>query len=93
MNTFDTIRAAINNSREMSGDAQSVFAAIAGMYAADGTGIGWIEEKLYDGFATIYKKEIEDCFPWLKNEPDYYGAFTIAETLREMYYDWESENA
>ena len=92
MNTFDTIRAAINNTREMYDDAHIMFVAVRAIYGEHDGG-DWMIEKLYDGFSTMYKKEIENCFPWLKNEPDYYGAFTIKEALEEMYYDWEEENA
>lgn len=92
MNTFDAIRAAINNTREMYDDVHIMFVAVRAIYGEHDGG-DWMIEKLYDGFSTMYKKEIENCFPWLKNEPDYYGAFTIKEALEEMYYDWEEENA
>ena len=92
MNTLDTIAAAINNTREMYGNANAMFAAVKVLYNGD-VDADWMIEKLYDGFATRYQRKIEDCFPWIKGESDYYGAFTIGEALEEMYYDWEEENA
>lgn len=91
MNTFDTIRFAVNNTREMHDDVNVMFVAIKAI-CREQDGGKWMIERLYDGFATRYKEGIENCFPWIKNEPGYYGCATIEIVLEEMYYDWEEEN-
>lgn len=49
------------------------------------------DERMYHEFASLYRESIESAFPWLTDEGDYMGTFTIMDALEDAYCNYLDE--
>lgn len=92
-NVNETIVCAIDNNKEMYDNSLAMFAALYALEESNATGDfeGILHESMYNTFASEYRNKIEDAFPWLKDESDYFGVFTIMDALEDAYCNYLDE--
>lgn len=92
-NVNDTIVCAIDNDESMYKDSLAMFAALYEIEQSDCTCEfeGTMHERMYAEFASTYRDSIESAFPWLTDEGDYLGTFTIMDALEDAYCNYLDE--
>lgn len=93
MNVNETIVCAIDNDKCMYEDSLALFAALYEIEHSDCI-CGFedaMHERMYHEFASLYRESIESAFPWLTDEADYMGTFTIMDALEDAYCNYLDE--
>lgn len=93
MNVNEAIVCAIESDESMYNDSLAMFAALHEVETSDCTSDfeDTFHERMYHEFASMYRESIESAFPWLTDESNYMGTFTIMDALEDAYCDYLNE--